>query len=386
MSEREPELDESLRSRFLALGEAVDAPLDAESERRIVVNLQQAARARDRRSRRLQAWLGGAGVLAAAAALGLVWLARQPAIHTVQEAQACAWGNATMTFALGVNGKRELTLGPAGRVVLAEGAEATARVGAGCALSVELTRGSLAAELGNLRPGSLRVHTSLGDVQVRGTTFSVDVDDGLHVVLLSGAVELVDDGHVALKMAPGKALRRGVRRAAPAVSNASNDEARMVSTLLSSDKRTEEPSAVDPAPTPPPIAKSDAPIRNAATARSLDLLAEAEAARRQGDTPRARALYAQAEQAANADAEVALLRHAGFELDTDNPAAAEKILAEHRRRFPRSRLAAEAAWIGVRALKTSGDQAATRAAARELLMAFPNTPQARAAQHLLEQP
>ena len=210
----------------------------------------------------------------------------------------------------------ELSLGPAGRMVLAEGAEALARLGAGCALSVELARGSLAAELGNLRPGSLRVHTQLGDVQVRGTTFSVDLDHGLHVVLLSGAVELVDDGNVALTMAPGKALRRGARRALPSVSEASQDEARMVSTLLRSARRAPvEPAVTDDPPEVDPITRPNDSTRNAAAARSPGLLAEAEAARRQGDTQRARTLYAQAEQASNADAEVALLRHAGFELE-----------------------------------------------------------------------
>ena len=74
MSEREPELDESLRRKFLSLGEAVDAPLDTESERRIVARLQRSERERAGRTKRLQVWLAATGALAAAAVLSFVWL------------------------------------------------------------------------------------------------------------------------------------------------------------------------------------------------------------------------------------------------------------------------------------------------------------------------
>lgn len=386
MSEPEPELDESLRGKLLSLGEAVDPPLGTEAEQRIVARLQLEAARQRSRSKRLR-WGTGTGMLAAAASLWLIWSSRTPDDRAAQPAPTCAWGDAPLTFVASREGTRELALGAAGHIVLAEGAEAVVKQGAACALGVELVRGSLAAELGDLRPGSLKVRTNLGDVQVRGTTFSVDVEDGLHVVLLSGAVELLDDGTVTLKMAPGKALHRSARRTPPALSDASAEDARQVARLLRPARsQAPESTRAHEAPTGDSPPHADEPSRATPPGRSMGLLGEAEAARKQGHSQRARALYGQAARANHADAEVALLRHAGFEIEASDPAAAEQLLAEHRRRFPRSRLAAEAAWLGVRAIQVEGDRTAMREAARELIRRFAETPQARAAQRLLDQP
>jgi hypothetical protein len=269
---------------------------------------------------------------------------------------------------------------------------------------VQLRRGSLAAELGDLRPGSLRVQTELGDVLVRGTTFSVDLVEAegaareqdaseLRVVLLSGAVELIDRDRVAARMSPGKALRRAARRGPPSLHEASAEDARKVSRLLRAEPT--EASAVGASERPLDVVAGDPvrepraseePTREQRPARVTDLLAAAEAARREGDGARARALYAQAAQKPGPDSEVALLRHAGFELESGKGPEAEKLLTEHRRRFPRSRLAAEAAWIHVRALQAIGDREGTRGAARDLIRQFAGTPQARAAERLLSQP
>jgi hypothetical protein len=271
-------------------------------------------------------------------------------------------------------------------VVLAPGAEAEVVADPGCALRVQLKHGALAAELGNLRPGSLRVETELGDVLVRGTTFSVDMEDELRVVLLSGAVELIDRDQVAARMSPGKALRREAPRAAPALSEASAEDARRVNGLLRGAAQT--PVSVPEQSVSSDKAENARPVqpRELRQARGADLIAEAEAARREGDDARARALYVQAAQKPGADAEVALLRHAGFELESGSAQEAERLLTEHQRRFARSRLAAEAAWIHVRALQAMGDREAMRGAARNLTKQFAGTPQARAAQRLLEQP
>jgi len=257
-------------------------------------------------------------------------------------------------------------------------------VDAGCALRVQLARGSLAAELGDLRPGSLRVQTDLGDVLVRGTTFSVDLQEDLKVVLLSGAVELVERERVTARLSPGKALRRA-RRGAPILSEASSEDAQRVTGLLRT-RGAEHASPSEERVETPDSAEEEDLIRTPRATRGTSVLAEAEAARREGDLGRARTLYARAAQRGSADAEVALLRHAGFEIESGQASLATKLLAEHRRRFPRSRLAAEAAWIHVRALQAMGDREGTRRAARDLTEQFAGTPQAGAAQRLLEQP
>jgi len=377
MSEREPELDEPLRARLKALGDAVSATLDAESELRIVARLQAEA-ARAQQPRRHPLWLRGAAVLAAAAAVGLLWFGVDRRARPDEAAPHCAWGEAALRFTERADGARELALGAAGHVVLAPGAEASAQQDGACALSVRLERGSLAAELADLRPGTLKVQTPLGDVLVRGTTFSVELGDALHVVLLEGAVELLDEARVAARMTPGRALRRAAPHAAPMLTRASSEDAARVTGILRA-----QPASAAPEPAAP---AADEPAREPRAPRSAEGLAAAEAARREGDVARARLLYAQAEQAGRPDAEIALLRHAGFEIDVKNPGAADKLLAEHQRRFPQSRLSAEAAWIGVRSLQAQGQREPTRARAQALVRAFPGTPQARAAQRLLERP
>ncbi len=386
MSEREPKLDEGLREKFLALGEAVSAPLDAEAEQRMVARLR-AETARQGRMKRARTLLTGAGVLAAAAALSLVWFARDEPVMVEPALAVCAWGEASLTFSELGDGRRKLALGPAGHVVLASGAEATAVVDAACALRVRLTRGALAAELGDLRPGSLRVQTDLGDVLVRGTTFSVDLREELKVVLLSGAVEFVERERVTARLSPGNALRRA-RRGEPTLSEASPEDAQRVKGLLRAKQaeRAPTPTPTEERAEQPDALEEEALVRGSRSTRGASALSEAEAARREGDFGRARALYAQAAQRGSADAEVALLRHAGFEIERGEASTADKLLAAHRRRFPRSRLAAEAAWIHVRALQAMGDREGTRRAARDLIKQFAKTPQAVAAQRLLEQP
>lgn len=383
MSELDPELDESLRRKLLSLGEQLEAPLDGAAELRILAQLQRAAQEKPTRSKVPRRAVALA-VLAAAAAALLVWLGRTPNARVPTEVarpeQTCPWSDSSLGFVSGPRGLRELALGPAGRVVLAEGARASVSQ-ADCEITLELSAGALAAELNNLRPGSLRVRTELGDVRVRGTTFSVDLEQGLQVVLLEGRVELSSQGEPTLALSPGKTLRRRARRAQAVIEDSTSRDSQAVTSLL---KESAPTPAMQPVLPKAPAAQPE--TSRAPRARPSDLLGQAEAARRSGDKESARAFYAQAQRGSHRDAEVALLRHAGFELEQSDAAGALSLLAEHARRFPRSRLSAEAAWLDVRARDATGDHAAARASAQDLVRRFPATPQARAAQRLLDLP
>lgn len=380
MSEHEPELDDVLRRKLHALGQQVTTRLDGSAELRILKELQRETKRSARRitMRRISTL----GLIAAAAAALFAWLGHTTEEPAAPRVETCPWSKVSPVFASTSEGASELSLGSAGRVVLADGAQASATI-EGCAITVELTQGALAARLGNLSPGSLRVRTSLGDVQVRGTTFSVDVADGLQVVLLEGRVELSSEGEPTISMTPGKTLRRKGRTERAVVLQSSAVEAQGVSTLMEGRRAVRHADArSEPADEPEDLPATNPPAR----ARPSDLLGQAEAARRSGDGPRARALYGRAQHANNADAEVALLRHAGFELEEAHPKAAQGLLAAHRQRFPRSRLAAEAAWLEVRARDASGDHVGARTSAQRLVERFPNTPQAHAARRLLDRP
>jgi Tfp pilus assembly protein PilF len=60
------------------------------------------------------------------------------------------------------------------------------------------------------------------------------------------------------------------------------------------------------------------------------------------------------------------------------------VLSAYEQRFARGALRADAAWMRVRVAERSGDRAAARSAARQLVAAHPGSPQARAARRLLE--
>jgi hypothetical protein len=126
--------------------------------------------------------------------------------------------------------------------------------------------------------------------------------------------------------------------------------------------------------------------RRDGAADSGELLAEGERARKQGRPSLARRCYAAAADGGNADAEVALLRWARFELDHEALDRAGALLARHAREYARPTLAAEAAWLEVQVLAARGDNERARAAAEALIRAHATTPQARAARAWLRQP
>jgi hypothetical protein len=79
------------------------------------------------------------------------------------------------------------------------------------------------------------------------------------------------------------------------------------------------------------------------------------------------------------------LRWARFELDEQAaPKRALHLVAEHKRRFAKGSLGAEAGWIEVQARKALGQTERALHTARRLIARHPNTPQSAAAEKLLQ--
>ena len=273
-----------------------------------------------------------------------------------------------------------------------------------CTLTIALARGTLAGDLHALRPATLRVQTALGDVEVRGTRFSVRLSEGdgsLEVALLRGAVDVVTDRERS-RLAPGQVLRRKAH-GPPKVDRVSEPAARTIAALIDElDAAAAEPVQRPAQETVAPAAASHvdgssllagdasdslSAAKPAEEARSsTELLAAAERERRAGRLSAARALYREAGTRKGADAEVALLRWARLELSTEEPTAARDVLARYRQRFADGRLRAEASWLELRALQDLGREPAAREAARQLIEEFPDSPHAKAAQRLLSEP
>lgn len=352
--------------------------------------------------RRRRTWAASA-VVAVAAGLGLAlypWPTREPKTST-QVAQTGVDGCGLPTTAdqlriVASEGRQRISLGRFGE--LAAEADADLRIVASgpCELTIGLGRGMLAADLHNLRPARLRVSTELGDVEVRGTTFSVRVDRqdrSLEVVLLHGAVDVVSEQRTD-HLTPGHTLRRQKRVAAARIEPSSDPAKLAVQALIASVPPAAAAAATESAPSGDTLvqvksadggaqegATKPAPVRSA-----TELLARAERERRAGQLDTARALYREAGALRGADAEVALLRWARLELSAHAPTAARDVLARYRQHFARGRLAAEASWLELRTLEELGQTAEAKAVARKLIASFPDSPHAQAAQRVLSAP
>ena len=138
-------------------------------------------------------------------------------------------------------------------------------------------------------------------------------------------------------------------------------------------------------PTPPPTAAAaPAPQAKPLFDSSTAALAAAEAAWRAERWANAREAYRFASQAKDSNAEIALLRWARVELDHAAPGTALRLVAEHKRRFARGVLGADARFIEVQAHKALGHGSRAEQAARALIQRYPDTPQAAAARKLSE--
>jgi hypothetical protein len=284
------------------------------------------------------------------------------------------------------DGRQELSLGRFGRVLADAAARVTIERANACELTLALSGGSLAGDLQKLVPASLHVRTELGEIVVRGTRFAVHADGALEVILLSGRVDVLAPDKTRVQLEPGKVFTRTANRAL--LVPVTKEHALRVAQLLES---AQAPSAAaSPATVPSAAARKDpgevTRVEPKSVRSSADLLAAAEAERRHARLAQARALYRETGMRDDENAEVALLRWTGLELDAGDAAAARDVLALHARRFEKSRLRVEALWLSVRVRQALGDRAGAYAAARQLAASFPNTAQAEAARRLLASP
>lgn len=375
------DLDPRLRETLRRLAEADPVKSRPELEARLSRALADEA-SRTPHSRRVpRVAIAAAACMAAAAAVIALWpLAENPkspaatgpapgcALPTEVSIQPDPWGGPT------------LDLGRFGRVRAAPGSALSVASSSACLLSLQLAQGELAADLTKLSPARLEVRTPQGTVIVRGTQFSVRSDDALEVVLISGRVEIEDQGTHVLLPDQVYARRQGRREVRGARAAEKEHVARLLRPAAAAARVVDEPSVPDAG------AEAAASGRARASASSSELLARAEAARQKGLLSRARSHYAAASAHSDPDAEVALLRWVRLELAERDFAAAAQLLEKHARRFAHGKLRAEAAWLGVVVKEDRGDHARAQEAGRAFLRRFPDAPQAAAARALLQAP
>jgi len=369
MSDSSERLSERLREQVAALHEPADqsAALGGEAQRRVVQQLVAEA-SRLKRRRRQRVWLGsGAGALLLAAAAMLAYLRTSaPASQPMAAARAvpavempCRLPAVTDT-ALAAE---TLALGELGELVTQPDTQVHVESSQPCELVLRLRSGTLAGDLHNLRPARLLIRTDHGEVIVTGTRFSVHSDAELEVLLDTGVVDVQLQGAGTLRLTPRTRLHKGQRAAL------SSDDARRLDGWLK------------PAPhAPPPPAPENRPLFESSSAA----LMAAEASRRAGRSASAREAYRFASGSKDGNAEVALLRWARFELEQAAPATALRLVADHKRRFARGVLGADARFIEVQAHKALGHSARAEQAARTLMQRYPDTPQSAAARKLIE--
>jgi hypothetical protein len=376
MSDSSDRLSERLREQVAALheleaGESVALGRDA--QRRVMQQLVAEA-SRLQRRRRQRVWLGSAaGALLLAAAVLLTYL-RAP--EPVPGAQLTAAELVQPDCRLPVVTSAELSaqsfaLGALGELVSQPGTQLSVESSSPCELALRLRSGTLAGDLHSLRPARLLIRTDHGEVIVTGTRFSVHSDAELEVLLETGVVDVQLQGAGKLRLQPRTRLHKGQRAAL------SNDDARRLDGWLKPTPPAPPPVVEAAAPAPAPQVK---PLFESSTAA----LTAAEAAWRAGRWASAREAYRFASQAKDSNAEIALLRWARFELDQKAPATALRLVAEHKRRFARGVLGADARFIEVQAHKALGHGARAEQAARALIQRYPDTPQAAAARKSIE--
>jgi hypothetical protein len=403
MSGDDRKLDPELRRRVAALYESESAQqhaLDPEAQQRVLrAAVEEAGRLADmRRMRRTLASRAlGLGAVAAALVLSLrlhdLWSAqsapRSPPIAAREPPPAaerqppCAlpFGAAAPAFQRLPDGRSSLDLGAFGQLVADASAQLHVQSTRACQLEIRLQRGALAGDLQQLYPAQLVIHANQADVIVTGTRFGVRSDDQFELVLISGNVDVVLGRHDPLRVAAGTSLRSDRYGAEPQSRRVSQEDERQLSALLSGNSATPSAAEVVAARSG---ARSVPGSRERTKMQSVDLLQAAEAARRDGRATEARALYRAAGDVGDDNAEVALLRWARFEVEAGDAAAARGVLLRHAQRFPDPKLGAEAHWLNVQVLNALGRRDLAREAARQLARRYPSSPQAAAAQALLE--
>lgn len=429
---------EELRSRLREARREQQTPLDEAAYARIVAHVVQHGPGRVRRSHQRRVLVRAAAVVVPLVLITGVLLRgqRQPsaAVVAMHRPAACAARMVPRAEArLRADQTRSIDLGEVGQIVLEAGAVASLDVVDPCRLQLQLKRGRVSIHAANLFGGELKVQAGATDVVVHGTTFAVEqTDDEVLVDVETGAVSVERAGKpVAPLLRDGQRLRVAATHAPVLVPLLEAQQTQLRERFLtvpvaavqqversrvvarSAEPRVPERAVIpeaaatlEPAPTVETSAPAKAmPARQPTAARAarqqpsaaapvpvpasarvgvrvMDAgawVARADALWQSGDLADARASYRAAGQLSGATAEAAWLSLARNELALGRTRAARAALAEHAQRFPRAKLAGEAAGIAFRVALQADDAAAAERSARRLVDDYPDTPQADAA-------
>jgi len=321
------------------------------------------------------------GVAAAAAAMVFVLPSNDSGAVALSGAPRCASMSRPAAQGSLAAGER-FSLDSRARISLGPDSAATFTTTSACSTTIALERGTVDVWAKDLAGGELRVESGDVAVLVHGTIFrvtrganatSVEVDEGLvevrpstrasTMVHAGRAVDVIGAAAHPRELDPAERARvHAIREEVVAFVNGgdSTDGSNVAAELVTTGSVT------------PPVNPQLEPRPTTAA----ELLAAAETAYREGRTDEARQLFHQAGALRGADAEAAWLRLGRLEERAGRSADAAAALEEHRRRFPRGRLAAEALFLEARERRVLGQEALAVSLESRLLDEYPSSPQA----------
>ncbi|MEQ9501642.1 MAG: FecR domain-containing protein [Deltaproteobacteria bacterium] len=384
-----------MRNRLGRLAEEESAGLDADERARIVAEVGRVGPGLVRSAHRRRVAVRVGGAAAVVAGVGLLWVVAQPPVDTCDTWAPVAAGAIQGTTSLGRRGRVEADAGTVARVS-----------GAACRTTIALESGRVTVHADDLGGGRLAVQTDEGEVEVKGTVFSVAADEravtvevaegrvvwtargagpvflgASERVVVERAVAAVDEPEASEEVAPdfADAPEAVAPHGADAPEAVAPDAARAEEDVAPLPRkrrrrrRRRQPRSAEVAPQPP-----------AETVSSEALVRRAEALRRTGNVSGARAAYRAAGEVGDRTAEAAWIALAQYELELGRPRATLTALRRRARMFASGTLEQEAEWIAVRALAASGQSGRARTKAEQIQRRWPGSPQASAAKAWLE--
>ncbi len=384
-------MTDEMRNRLGRLAEEEAAGLDADTRARVVAEVGRVGPGLVRSAHRRRAAVRVGGAAAAVASVGVLWVVAQPPVDTCDTWAPVAAGAVEGTTSLGRRGRVEADEGTVARVS-----------GAACRTTIALESGRVTVHADDLGGGRLAVQTDEGEVEVKGTVFSVAADQrAVTVEVTEGRVAWTARGAAPVFL--GAAERVVVERAVAAADAAdATDDVADAQGAVELDAEPVEDLAVeedvaaeeDVAPQPRKRrrrrrrrqVRADEVVAqpSAETVSSEALVRRAEALRRTGNAAGARAAYRAAGEVGDRTAEAAWIALAQYELELGRPRAALTALRRRARMFASGTLEQEAEWIAVRALAASGQGGRARSKAEQIQRRWPGSPQAGAAKDWLE--
>ncbi len=381
-------LDERIRARLRALGDAGVSGLDDAARARIAARVAQEGPRAMRRARQQRAAAFGAGALGVVCAA--VWFARPtdpapvaepvrsaplaaPPIEPTVAQPACARRGALVpAWSTGAHDGSRIDLGAVGVIAMRSDTSAWLNAQDPCRIVLRLDRGRVDVHAADLAGGELRVATASGDVLVHGTRFSVQRAAG------ALAVE-VDEGRVSVRRREGAviAMVDAERRLRVDADGTAVEE------RLDEDARAAIRAAFEPLVVQQPAAAQADRAQRGSGPSAAELVEQADALWLRGERAGAREHYRKAGAQSGPTAEAAWLALARRELSAGAPSAASAAIATYEKRFPAGQLAAEAAGIAFRAALQQRDPELQRRRAELLQRRHRNTPQAAAAERWL---